>query len=160
MALGRSMLIASCVIAAATVVAAVCAPPSFAGRSDFVGADVCGGCHVEAYKAWKSSAHARADESVGTGVKDSRSCMGCHSTGEAPAGRPFFSGVQCEACHGPGAGYAADDVMRDATLSRNLGLRDLSTPEARKALCTSCHRASTRLAPFKSDKAYKTIEHK
>jgi hypothetical protein len=86
--------------------------------------------------------------------------MACHSTGEAPAGRPFYSGVQCEGCHGPGAGYAADDVMRDPTLSRNLGLRDLSTPEARKALCMSCHRASTRLAPFDSEKAYELIEHK
>ena len=80
-------------------------------------------------------------------------------TGDAPAGDGYFAGVGCESCHGAGAGYAPDDIMRDRPLARLLGLRDLSTPAARAALCASCHRASTRLAPFDPVAAWKAIRH-
>jgi hypothetical protein len=89
----------------------------------------------------------------------SRRCLGCHSTGEAPAGRPYFSGVQCEACHGAGAGYAADDLMRDPPLAAELGLRPLAAAEARAALCASCHHVTTRLAPFDPVAGWQRIRH-
>ncbi len=133
--------------------------PAGAERSDFVGADLCGKCHPEIFAAWQKSAHARASESLGRRVS-SRRCLTCHSTGEAPAGRPFFSGVECEACHGPGGGYSPDDIMRNRTLASDFGLRDLSTPEARAALCLGCHRSSTRLTPFDQVAAWKRIEHR
>lgn len=132
---------------------------SEASRSDYVGAEVCGKCHEAAFAAWSRSNHAHASESLGRRVT-SRRCLACHSTGEAPAGRPFYSGVQCEACHGAGAGYAAEDIMRDPTLARALGLRDFGSTEQRNALCASCHRVATRLEPFDAAKAWKRILHK
>jgi hypothetical protein len=145
---------------AAIVTAGVILVPALAGagRSDFVGAEVCGECHREAFEAWSKSAHARASESLGRRVA-SRRCLSCHSTGEAPAGRPFYSGVQCEACHGPGAGYAPEDIMRNPTLSRDLGLRELGSEEQRRALCLGCHRSSTRLRAFDVTAAWKRIQH-
>ena len=128
-----------------------------AGREDYVGSEACGKCHAEAYTVWKDSAHARADRSLG--ARPAARCQGCHTTGEAPAGRVFFAGVGCEACHGPGAGYAEDDIMRNARLAGLLGLRDLSTPAARAALCAGCHRASTRLRAFDAERAFERIAH-
>jgi hypothetical protein len=52
--------------------------------------------------------------------------------------------VGCEACHGAGAAYAEDDVMRNLDLARALGLVDTS---ARARLCATCHTGSTRLVP-------------
>lgn len=128
-----------------------------AERADYVGPAACGQCHAEAYAVWQRSAHARADQVLGQSPP--ARCLACHTTGEAPAGRPFFAGVTCESCHGPGAGYAAGDVMQDPTLARALGLRDLSTPEARAALCATCHQAGTRLQTFDPERAYRRIEH-
>jgi hypothetical protein len=131
---------------------------AYAGRADYVGAEACGRCHPAAYAAWQASAHARAVERLGPSPEGR--CLACHTTGEAPAGPAFFAGVTCEACHGPGAGYAAEDVMRNPHLARAVGLRDLSTPARRAALCNTCHRAATRLAPFEPEGAYRRIEHR
>ncbi|WP_428261223.1 multiheme c-type cytochrome [Haliangium sp.] len=133
------------------------AAPAWGERSDWVGPAACGSCHQAAYQAWRQSAHARAGERLGE--SPTGRCLACHTSGEAPAGRPFFGAVTCEACHGPGAGYAVDDIMRDPTLARALGLRDLSTVEARDALCRGCHRAELSLAPFDPARAYQRIEH-
>ncbi|MCG8425174.1 MAG: cytochrome c family protein [Proteobacteria bacterium] len=129
-----------------------------ASRSDYVGSKACAPCHQEAYKVWRQSAHARADQRLGPAPNPA--CLGCHTTGEAPAGRAFFAGIGCEACHGPGAGYAEDDIMRNPTLARLLGLRDLSTRRRRAALCAGCHGAQTRLAPFDPEAALRRIEHR
>jgi hypothetical protein len=147
-------------VSASIAIAAVVVVPSIARatRADFLGAEVCGKCHERAYAAWSKTAHARASESLGRKVT-SRRCLACHSTGEAPAGRPFYSGVQCEACHGAGGGYAAADIMRNPTLARELGLRELNTAEKLADKCITCHRASTRLAPFDVAAAWKRIRH-
>jgi hypothetical protein len=143
----------------AVALAALCGPSGgHAARSDFVGAETCRDCHESAYQTWSDGPHARADLSLGP--EPDRACQACHTTGDAPAGRAYFGGVQCEACHGAGAGYAADDVMRDPTLAAAVGLRDLSTPAARAALCQSCHRAATRLAPFDAEAAWLRIQHR
>ncbi len=126
-------------------------------RADYVGAERCGRCHAEALSVWQKSAHARA--ALRLGARPKRQCLACHTTGEAPAGRPFFAGVHCEACHGPGAAYATEDIMRNPTLAGHLGLRDLSTAKLRAALCAECHRARTRLSPFDPEAAYRAIKH-
>ena len=130
---------------------------SRADRADFVGAKACATCHKQQYTSWTRTAHAGATSRLGK--RTQRKCLACHSTGEAPAGRAFFSGVQCEACHGSGAGYRPDDVMRNKTLATELGLRDLSTPLQRAALCNSCHSAATKLKPFDVEAAWKKIKH-
>lgn len=49
--------------------------------------------------------------------------------------------------------------MRDPALARRLGLRDLSTPAKRAALCLECHNAGTSLVPFDPETAYQQIRH-
>ena len=157
MLLSRQLL--QCAPGLSLLVAALVVPlAAEAARRDFVGAEVCGKCHEVAREIWSKSRHARTSESLGRSVT-SRRCLGCHSTGEAPAGRPFYSGVQCEACHGPGAGYAEEDVMRDPVLARAMGLRRPGTGAERDTLCLSCHRATTRIAPFDPAKAWERIRH-
>jgi cytochrome c553 len=126
------------------------APPA---QSPFLGAAACGVCHERELAKWRQDPHARAGAALGAQAA-LRRCQACHTTGFAPAGRPAFDDVQCEACHGAGAAYAPDDIMRDPTLARALGLVDLSTPAARQALCQTCHRAQARLAPFDVESAF------
>jgi hypothetical protein len=134
------------------------AAPSTAARADWTGSDACGACHPAELAAWQASAHARTTAGLGRKAADGR-CLACHATGDAPAGRPAEAAVGCEACHGAGAAYAADDLMRDPVLVRELGLRDLDTPERRRTLCASCHRAATKLTPFDSERAWARIRH-
>jgi hypothetical protein len=139
-------------------VAAAISRPA-AGESRFTGTDACGHCHVEIAAAWRKTAHSRALAALSPREATSPRCRSCHATGDAPLGRADLPGVQCEACHGAGADYAADDLMRDRPLARALGLRDLSTPARRAALCMRCHRATTRNAPFEPEAAWKQIAH-
>jgi hypothetical protein len=129
-----------------------------AAREDYTGTKACGSCHTAVYQAWQNTAHARAKESLGKS-STVRRCQSCHMTGDAPAGEAYFSGVGCESCHGPGAGYGPDDIMRNPELARALGLRDLSTPQARAAVCSGCHRSSIRIAAFDAEQAWTTIRH-
>ena len=131
--------------------------------SGYLGVAACAACHPAIARAWRGTAHARASRTLGPNQVASPRCRMCHATGRAPAGRSRLSGVQCEACHGPGAAYAAgDDIMRDVTLARLLGLADLSTPALRDALCRRCHRPgqSTRLAGFDPARAWRSIQHR
>ena len=130
---------------------------AYAERADYLGPRACKDCHEAAYTAWQKTAHARADQSLGPAPQ--ARCLACHATGEAPAGRTFFSGVTCESCHGAGKPYATADIMRDRAQSRQLGLRDLSTPALRAALCAECHQPGTRITPFDAETAYQRIAH-
>ncbi len=128
-----------------------------ASPRDFVGVKTCGSCHPNELAQWQTTAHARAADAavLGARVKDG-ACLSCHGTGEGVSARNLLPGVQCEACHGGGAAYAKDDVMRDAPLARLLGLREdpLTT-------CARCHRASARTSPsvFDAKTAWPTIAH-
>lgn len=131
------------------------APP----ESEFVGSAACGACHEDVYAIWRETPHARASESL-EGYAGRAACQSCHATGAAPASPASFAGVGCEACHGPGSGYAPADIMRNPPLARALGLRDLSTPEARAAACARCHgEKRTRLLPFDAEDAWERIAH-
>lgn len=119
---------------------------ALAARRDFVGTASCGACHPQILAAWKATPHARAATSLGP--KPAARCLACHGTGDAPAGRAYFAEVGCEACHGAGAHYATDDLMRDRPLALALGLVDLTVPATRTAVCARCHSStSTRLRP-------------
>jgi hypothetical protein len=129
-----------------------------AAPRDWVGAETCAAeCHPQVLASWRKTAHARAAASLGERSRDGR-CLVCHATGEGSATRSRLAGVQCEACHGPGAAYSPEDVMRDLPLARKLGLRDLSDPAA---TCSRCHRPDTALSPtpFDATAAWKKIAH-
>ena len=77
-------------------------------------ATTCGLCHPREYESWKLTDHYVAF----TNLKPTRQhrepeCVGCHVTGFGQPGgfrsekaTPELAGVQCEACHGPGAAHA------------------------------------------------------
>jgi hypothetical protein len=146
----RSLLIASAIAVV---------QPVAAGKSPYIGVDACGQCHAEIAAGWRKTAHSRALASLTRREAASPRCRSCHATGDAPLGRSELPGVQCESCHGAGADYAPDDIMRDPALAHALGLRDLSTPARRAAMCARCHRAAIRLQPFDSEEAWKEIAH-
>jgi len=117
-----------------------------AARRDWTGSAACGTCHPGQLAAWLVTPHARTRERFAS--RPEPRCLGCHATGEAPAGPAIAVEVGCEACHGAGAAYAEADIMLDRPVARALGLIDLTTPAARAALCATCHRRSTRGTPF------------
>jgi hypothetical protein len=123
------------------VVLLVFAASASASPRDWSGSAACGACHPQQLVAWQATPHAQTRTRFDS--KPLARCLACHGTGEAPAGPTIAVEVGCEACHGAGSAYAPDDVMRDAPLSRALGLADLSTPKLRAQLCASCHKRST-----------------
>jgi hypothetical protein len=125
------------------------AATAWAGRSDWTGSAACGACHPAQLAAWQATPHALTRARFPSARPPSK-CLGCHATGEAPVGPAVALEVGCEACHGAGAAYSPDDIMRDRPVALALGLVDLSTPKARAALCASCHARATRERPFDS----------
>ncbi len=132
--------------------------PLAAAPSDWLGSKACAGCHEAAFDAWKRGPHTQSRASLGA---DSNrvACLGCHASGEAPAGIALAGGVGCESCHGAGAGYAFDDVMRDRPLREALGLVSLSDLASRERVCRACHQQELRLTPFAVEQAWARLPH-
>ena len=136
------------VLVAVEIAIACLAGNAGAARRDWTGTAACGACHPAELAAWQATPHARTRERFDT--RPQARCLGCHATGEAPAGPVVAVEVGCEACHGAGAAYAEADLMRDRPVARALGLADVSTPKARAAVCAPCHRSATRGGGFDS----------
>lgn len=117
-----------------------------AARRDWTGSAACGSCHPKVLAAWQATRHAMTRDRFPE--RPAGKCLSCHSTGEAPAGSAIAVEVGCEACHGAGAAYAAEDLMRNKVAAHALGLADLSTSKARTALCMQCHARTTTDRPF------------
>ncbi len=125
--------------------------PALALGGDQVGPETCKACHPAAYASWREGPHARALESLPERSRTDKRCLSCH----APAAEAGQAGVGCEACHGPGRLYAARYVMRDAELSRALGL----VIPGEKG-CQACHGESTpSLRKFDFARKVKLIWH-
>lgn len=125
--------------------------PARALAADFIGSENCKTCHPAAYDAWKDSQHSRAAAALTPKQQKDARCMSCHS----PEQNRGFSDVGCEVCHGGGQFYAPRYVMKDAELSRAVGLVDPS-----EKMCVKCHDANApALAPFKFADKLKLIDH-
>jgi hypothetical protein len=109
-------------------------------RAEYVGAEACGSCHPDALEFYKGTKHAHAWATLtARGKECDLSCIGCHTLGyEQPGGfcrvadAPKRADVQCENCHGPGAGHVANPFAksgRGPTFGRG---RDA-------AMCMACH---------------------
>ncbi len=134
----------------ATLLVAALAPSS-PHASDKVGPETCRACHPTAYEAWVATPHARARESLPGRSRDDARCLSCH----APDAEDGLAGVSCETCHGAGRLYAAPYVMRDAELSRALGLQ---APGEKS--CVACHTDSTpSLVKFEYGRKLPLIQH-
>lgn len=138
--------------AARALVALLLSVPVLALAADFVGPESCKGCHPEAYAAWTQSKHARATDSLGEAQKKDARCLTCHAPDQAERA---VAHVTCETCHGGGQYYVPGYVMKDAELSRLVGLVDPSEKG-----CRTCHDASSpSLTPFNFVEALKAIDH-
>jgi DmsE family decaheme c-type cytochrome len=102
------------------------APPAAGPRSAYSekGADTCLTCHTEAwpypiFPIFKTKHGQRADK-------------------RAPFGA---GGLQCEACHGPGAAHAGSG---DKTLIMNFGAKSAQPSGQQNQACLTCHRGNAR----------------
>ncbi len=138
----RSRASIACASLAALAIAAGEGDSRAAGR-DWIGSVRCGSCHPAELAAWRATPHAKVSFAVPAALRlpGTAVCLTCHATGEQPAGLLVEPSVGCEACHGAGADYAADDVMRNRRLAADLGLVELRAPAVRAAVCAGCHRA-------------------
>ncbi len=104
------------------------APPPPAAAPGYTWAGACKDCHAAIYASWENTKHARALNRLNK-EEQQKDCIGCHATGARALveenGQPLNAGVQCEACHGPGAVHAADKTKLPG--------------KVRESACTACH---------------------
>ena len=106
----------------------------------YVGARKCKVCHLDTYKSWEKTGHARALSALKDKNLKDPGCLACHTTGlgkggyGAEGGVVDLGGVQCEACHGPGSLYSRSSVMRKPELHRTMGLVKIDS-----TTCITCH---------------------
>lgn len=138
-------------------------------KPEYVGVKSCKICHKGEkkgliYETWESSKHAGATDTLVTrGEESNELCLKCHSTGFGEGGydpaaedKEVFSGVQCEACHGPGSLYRKLSVMKDRDAAIAAGLI-IPTEET----CLNCHNNSYHEdLTFDFEQAWAKIEHK
>ena len=116
---------------------------------EYVGSKKCRICHLDIYKSWQSTKHARAINALGSENRDSVECFGCHTTGTKADGSLILS-VGCEACHGPGSDYRKMRVMKNEELAAQRGLLMQTV-----AVCVRCHNEN---CPSFADFDYSAID--
>lgn len=102
-------------------------------KFEYVGKDKCKLCHKQQHDSWLTTMHAKAWEALKPEEQKKDSCIVCHITGKDAAGT-MLTGVQCEACHGPGSAYKTQANMKDVKLAMAAGLT-----EPTKEVCVKCH---------------------
>jgi hypothetical protein len=138
-------------------------------RDLFLGAGSCAAqaCHGggdpqrQEYKVWANrerDRHSRAFESLsgdlgrrigqrlGIDPPKAPECLACHSAGDVRTAATFdrADGVSCELCHGAAGRWLGPHVapsFKDLSPreKETYGLRDLTTPAKRAAVCVDCH---------------------
>jgi predicted CXXCH cytochrome family protein len=148
----------------------------------------CGNCHISKQRTWVQTRHARAWDDLQNSGHAQDFCNSCHTTNGssnlapdsagytsvAADARKFYQDVQCESCHGPGAGHvtAPDDAQPLSTVvadtasafgcaTCHTGTHDPFVEQWRSsahgtvqsaangnASCTGCHSAQGALARF------------
>jgi hypothetical protein len=103
-----------------------------AGDHAYVGAEKCKMCHKVQYSSWLETTHAKATEAAkaSTDPAFEAACLKCHATNADES----LAGVQCEACHGPGADFKKMSIMKDREAAVANGLIIPS-----QATCDACH---------------------
>lgn len=107
---------------------------------------VCGNCHIGSQSQWENTAHAHAWETLAAIDQLREPCVGCHSVNErgnaaegdvgwTATADARFEDVQCESCHGPGAGHLSNPEASQPLATIAVGL-DLSSG------CGECHSGS------------------
>jgi hypothetical protein len=123
----------SIICALGLAVVALAAVNVQAGDHAYVGADKCKMCHKVQYNSWLETTHAKATDAAkaSTDPAFEAKCLACHATNSDEA----MAGVQCEACHGPGADFKKMSIMKDKDAAIANGL---IIPT--QATCDGCHK--------------------
>lgn len=107
---------------------------------------VCGNCHIGSQSEWEGTAHADAWNGLQDSGHAQAFCEECHTVSEngneaegdagwvATADTRYYD-VQCESCHGPGAGHVSNPEASQPLASIKVGL-DLTSG------CGECHQGS------------------
>ena len=114
---------------------------------EYVGAKKCKMCHKKdgTFPSWECTPHASAWQNVDTlklAAEKTEECKGCHSTGVTKKA-VLLEGVQCEACHGPGADYKKKSIMEDLEAAKANGLL---IPDEKT--CLGCHDKTKAPKPY------------
>lgn len=98
----------------------------------YVGAAKCKMCHKQQFASWEATLHAKTTDVAKASTERTfeASCLQCHATNSDEN----LAGVQCEACHGPGADYKKMSIMKDVEKAKANGLVIPS-----QATCDGCH---------------------
>jgi Cytochrome c554 and c-prime len=120
------------IVALGMAVVALAALNVAAGDHAYVGAEKCKMCHKVQYNSWLETTHAKATDvaKASTDPAFEAKCLGCHATNSDES----LAGVQCEACHGPGADFKKMSIMKDRDAAVANGLQ---VPT--QAMCDGCH---------------------
>ena len=111
---------------------------------EYVGAKKCKICHKKdgIFESWLATKHATAWDSLSAEDQAKDELEAFYTTGTTAKG-DLLTGVQCEACHGPGSDYKKKKIMedREAAVAAGLLIPDQET-------CTRCHneKAPAKLA--------------
>ena len=104
---------------------------------DYVGAKKCKICHKKdgVFPSWEETAHATAFDNLSEEDQANEALLPFYTTGTDAKGN-LLTGVQCEACHGPGADYKKKSIMQDLEKATAAGL---IIPDEKT--CLKCHNA-------------------
>ena len=129
-----AVFLSAMIVAGATVAAAP-------RNAIYLGMRKCKPCHYKHYRRWKKMKHAQAFENLEEKDRTNPECVRCHVTAFGmPSGyideekTPHLTGVQCEACHGPGSAHA-EAIDKDLPIEDVKELIDLVPQNT----CAKCH---------------------
>lgn len=148
----------------------------------FVGHEVCGECHTQAYDIFVDTPHAHATDSIANPTERSNiprhfdpECLSCHVTGwNAQQFFPYVSGYLdledsaalhsngCENCHGPGSQHVAaengDINVSDEQLEKLRESMRLTIADAKASKCYECHDLDNS-PDFDFDSYWEEVKH-
>ena len=101
----------------------------------YVGAAGCKMCHTKdgVYESWSKTVHATAWTKLSADDQKKEELKPFYATGVSDKGE-LLTGIQCEACHGPGSDYKSMAIMKDKEKAVAAGL---IIPDAKT--CLKCH---------------------
>ena len=104
-------------------------------RHDYIGVKKCVICHKKdgIAASWEATKHATAWDNLSEEDKKNEALKPFYTTGIDAKGE-LLTGIQCEACHGPGSDYKTNSIMKDRekAIANGLLIPDEKT-------CLKCH---------------------
>jgi len=102
---------------------------------EYIGAKKCIMCHKKdgVGESWEATKHATAWDNLSEEDKKNEALKPFYTTGTDAKGE-LLTGIQCEACHGPGSDYKSKSIMEDKEKAIANGLV-IPTAET----CMKCH---------------------